>query len=136
MWEKLFCINCCISAISIIMKSMKPTSPGHNTGSYGPVPQKLDSILFQMITNGDLQRIKTEYHGYPQTRYLPLKKADLTQMNAAEKETIDQVIEQFSDWSAAAISKYPHRGPCPGKLRKRAKFWITNWLFTAKRHFL
>lgn len=76
---------------------------------YGPVPQKLDSILFQMITNGDLQRIKTEYHGYPQTRYLPLKKADLTQMNAAEKETIDQVIEQFSDWSAAAISEYSHR---------------------------
>lgn len=76
---------------------------------YGPVPQKLDSLLFQMIADGQLQRIKTDYHGYPQTRYLPLEKADLTQMNAAEKETIDQVVEQFSDWSAAAISEYSHR---------------------------
>jgi transcriptional regulator with XRE-family HTH domain len=39
---------------------------------YGPVPQKLDTILNQMIDKGQLQRVKTEYHGFPQTRYLPL----------------------------------------------------------------
>jgi transcriptional regulator with XRE-family HTH domain len=38
---------------------------------YGPVPQKLDTIINQMIDKGQLQRVKTEYHGYPQTRYLP-----------------------------------------------------------------
>ena len=87
----------------------------HLTGSqyrklpYGPVPQKLDSILAQMIANGQLQRIKTQFHGYPQTRYLPLEKADLTQLNAAAKEVLDQVIDRFSDWSASAISDYSHR---------------------------
>ncbi|MCX6323922.1 MAG: DUF4065 domain-containing protein [Sphingobacteriales bacterium] len=76
---------------------------------YGPVPQKLDSIVLQMIDKGQLQRVKTAYHGYPQTRYLPLVKADLTELKASEKEVIDRVIEQLSDWSAASISKYSHK---------------------------
>lgn len=76
---------------------------------YGPVPQKLDTIINQMIDKGQLQRVKTEYHGYTQTRYLPLEKADLTELRASEKEVIDRVIEQMSDWSAAAISNYSHK---------------------------
>ena len=76
---------------------------------YGPVPQKLDTIIGQMIEKGQLQRVKTEYHGFPQTRYLPLVKADLTELRGSEKEIIDRVIEQMSDWSAAAISNYSHK---------------------------
>lgn len=87
----------------------------HLTGSqyrklpYGPVPQKLDTVINQMIKKGQLQRMKSAYHGYPQTRYIPMEKADLTKMSAAEKETIDQVIDRFSDWSAVAISEYSHK---------------------------
>lgn len=86
----------------------------HLTGSqyrklpFGPVPQKMDSLIGQMIKNGQVQRIKTEYHGYPQTRYIPMEKADLTKMSAAEKEVIDRVIERFSEWSARMISDYSH----------------------------
>lgn len=76
---------------------------------YGPVPQKIDTIIGQMIKKGQLQRIKTNYHGHSQTRYLPLEKADLTELKASEKEIIDRVIEQMSDWSAAAISNYSHK---------------------------
>ena len=76
---------------------------------FGPVPRKLDTIIGQMIEKGQLQRVKSEYHGYPQTRYLPLMKADLTKLMASEKEIIDRVIEQMSDWSAAAISNYSHK---------------------------
>lgn len=76
---------------------------------YGPVPQKLDTIINQMIDKGQLQRLKTDYHGSPQTRYLPLVKADLTELKASEKEVIDRVIEQMSDWSASAISNYSHK---------------------------
>jgi transcriptional regulator with XRE-family HTH domain len=76
---------------------------------YGPVPQKLDTIIHQMMDKGQLQRVKTDYHGYPQIRYLPLVKADLTVLRASEKEVIDSVIEQMSDWSAAAISNYSHK---------------------------
>jgi len=76
---------------------------------YGPVPDKLGSIINQMIEKGVIQRIKTKYHGYPQTRYIPLKRADLTKMSAAEKEVIDKVIEHFSDWTATDIGEYSHK---------------------------
>ena len=36
-------------------------------------------------------------------------KTDLTQLKASEKEAIDRVIEQMSDWSATAISNYSHK---------------------------
>ncbi len=76
---------------------------------YGPVPQKLDTIINQMIDTGQIQRFKTDYYGLQQTRYLPLTKANLTELKASEKEVIDRVIEQMSDWSASAISNYSHK---------------------------
>jgi transcriptional regulator with XRE-family HTH domain len=76
---------------------------------YGPVPQQLTSIIDQMIEQANLKRVKAEYHGYTQTRYLPLVKADLTQLKASEKEVLDHVIDQFSDWSATSISNYSHK---------------------------
>ncbi|MBT7490988.1 MAG: DUF4065 domain-containing protein [Bacteroidetes bacterium] len=76
---------------------------------YGPVPQKLDIIINQMIANKQLQRINVDYHGYPQKRYLPLTKPNLKSFSASEKDVIDKVIAQFSDWSASAISEYSHK---------------------------
>jgi transcriptional regulator with XRE-family HTH domain len=76
---------------------------------YGPVPQKLDTIIGQMMENGMIQRIKTQYFDKLQIRYIPLVKADLTELKASEKEVIDKVLEQLSDLSAAAISNYSHK---------------------------
>lgn len=76
---------------------------------YGPVPQKLDAIINQMIDDRQIQRFKTDYYGLQQIRYLPLAKATLTELRASEKEVIDRVIEQMSDWSASAISNYSHK---------------------------
>lgn len=75
---------------------------------FGPVPQRIDNIIGQMMDKGMIQRIKTEYYDKLQTRYIPLAKADLTALKASEKEVIDKVIEQLSDWSAAMISDYSH----------------------------
>ena len=61
-----------------------------------------------MMDKHQLQKVKSDYHGYPQTRYLPLEKADLTKLLASEKAVSDKVIEQLSDWSASAISEYSH----------------------------
>ena len=77
--------------------------------NYGPVPQHLENALFHMTEEGQLQRVKTIYHGYSQMRYLPLVKADLSILKASEKEVIDKVIEQMSDWNATKISEYVHK---------------------------
>lgn len=76
---------------------------------FGPVPQKLDSIIKQMIASKMIERFKTEYHGYPQIRYIPLTKPNLKNLKASEKDILDKVIEQYSDWSASAISEYSHK---------------------------
>jgi len=76
---------------------------------YGPVPQKMDAIIKQMISGKMLERFKSDYHGLTQTRYIPLVRPDLTNLKASEKEVIDKVIEQYSDWSAKAISDYSHK---------------------------
>ena len=76
---------------------------------YGPIPQELDAIIIQMIDNGQLQRVKTAYHHSSLVRYLPLQKANLTELKASEKETMDRVIEQMSDWSALAITNFAHK---------------------------
>jgi transcriptional regulator with XRE-family HTH domain len=87
----------------------------HLTGSeyrklpYGPVPQKLDMIINQMIEEALIQRVKTDYHGLPQTRYLPLVKSDLTELKASEKDVIDRVIDQMGNWTAKTISDYSHK---------------------------
>jgi len=36
-------------------------------------------------------------------------KPHLTQLKASEKEVIDRVIRQMSDWSARTISDYSHK---------------------------
>jgi uncharacterized phage-associated protein len=73
------------------------------------VPQRLDTIINQMIENNQIERIKTPYFDKLQTRYIPLVNPDLKRINGAEKEVIDKVIDQMSDWSAAAISNYSHK---------------------------
>lgn len=77
--------------------------------AFGPVPQKLDSIIKEMIASKWIKRFKTEYHGYPQTRYIPLTKPNLKNLKASEKDILDKVIEQYSDWSASAIIDYSHK---------------------------
>lgn len=76
---------------------------------YGPVPEKIDSVINQMIEDGQLQRNRTNYYGLQQTRYLPLTKANLTGLKASEIEVVNRVIDQMSEWSAAALSDYSHK---------------------------
>jgi transcriptional regulator with XRE-family HTH domain len=101
---------------------------------YGPVPQKLDSILNQMLDKGQLKRLKTEYHGLSQTRYIPLEKADLTQLSAAEKMVIDDVILQMSEWNANKISEYSHKDK-PWKATAEGDFISYNLVFYRRPPF-
>lgn len=75
---------------------------------YGPVPQKLDIIINQMIRDKQIERFISDYHGYPQTRYIPLVKVNLLKLKASEKEVIDRVLDLYSDWNAIKLSDYSH----------------------------
>ena len=75
---------------------------------YGPTPVEFKKITDKMIASKELEKVKSEYFKYPQTKYLPLRKADLSILKAHEKETIDNVLEAFSDMTAKEISDYSH----------------------------
>ena len=75
----------------------------------GPKPEKLDSILQEMIDNEQIQRIKTLQNNTKHIKYIPLVKADLTALKASETAVMDYVIEQFADCSAATMQDYTQK---------------------------
>lgn len=80
----------------------------------GPFASRLDGALSGMIDDGLLQKVKAPVSSgvsIPKgaIRLLPLRKANLADMKANEKETLDQVLLQMSDWSEEAIVEYTLR---------------------------
>jgi hypothetical protein len=72
------------------------------------VPREFGEIVKDMVRHKDLTSVEDSFYGYHQTRYIPLKKADLNQLTAAEKTVLDSVVERFSDKSAKWLSDYSH----------------------------
>jgi len=75
---------------------------------YGPTPIEFKKLVEKMIREKEITKIKSEYFQYPQTKYLPLRKADLTELRASEIEIIDDVLKRLSDMRAAQLSEYSH----------------------------
>lgn len=75
---------------------------------YGPTPIEFKKIADKMIKNEDIIKVENSYFNYPQTKYLPLRKADLSKLKANEIEVINDVLNRLSDMNAAQISEYSH----------------------------
>jgi transcriptional regulator with XRE-family HTH domain len=75
---------------------------------FGPTPVEFAKIVESMISQEEMEKIKSKYFDYPQTKYLPVRKPDLSKLNALELETIEDVLNKLSDMNAAQISKYSH----------------------------
>jgi len=76
--------------------------------NYGPTPVEFRSIVNEMEGN-DITKIATKYYNYPQTKYLPLREANLKILKAHEIHLIDDVLNRLSDMSATEISEYSHK---------------------------
>lgn len=75
---------------------------------YGPTPVEFKKIVEKMINDKQIMTVKDSYFDYPQTKYLPLRKADLSRLKANEVELIDGVLNKLSDMNASQISDYSH----------------------------
>ncbi|MBU2472055.1 MAG: DUF4065 domain-containing protein, partial [Bacteroidetes bacterium] len=73
---------------------------------YGPTPVEFQKIVERMIENKEIEKVKSNYFQYPQTKYLPLRKPDLTKLSAQELELIDSVLNRLADKNAQEISDY------------------------------
>ena len=76
--------------------------------NYGPTPLEFKKIVDKMISDNEVIKVESEYFKYPQTKYLPLRKADLSKLKANEIELIDDVLNRLSDMNATQISEYSH----------------------------
>jgi len=75
---------------------------------YGPTPIEFKKITDKMMKEEEIEKVESKYFEYPQTKYLPLKKADLSKLKANEIEAINDVLNRLSDMTASQISGYSH----------------------------
>jgi len=65
--------------------------------THGPTPREFRKIVDKMIEEEEIVKVKDKYFEFPQTKYLPLRKPDLSELKATEKELIDDVLCRLSD---------------------------------------
>ena len=75
---------------------------------YGPTPVEFKKIVDRMMKDQDIEKVKSDYFNFPQTKYLPRRKADLSKMKANEVALIDDVLNRLSDMNANQISEHSH----------------------------
>ena len=75
---------------------------------YGPTPIEFKKIVDKMIEDKEIIKVESTYFEYPRTKYLPLRKPDLSKLKANETKVIDEVLDKLSDMNATQISEYSH----------------------------
>ena len=76
---------------------------------FGPTPVEFAKIIEEMEKNNEVIKVENDYYKYPQKKYLPLRKPDLSVLNGNELKVIDSVLERLSDKNASEISEYSHK---------------------------
>ena len=75
---------------------------------YGPTPMEFQKIVEKMTGDEEIDRAGSKYFDFPQTKYLPLRRPNLSKLKANEIEVIDSVLNRLSDMNASQISDYSH----------------------------
>ena len=75
---------------------------------FGPTPIEFKKITDQMITKGELEKIKSKYFQHEQKKYLPHRPADLKILSAQEILHIDDVLARLAWKNAKELSAYSH----------------------------
>lgn len=76
---------------------------------YGPTPIEFGAIVKQMIKNGEIEEVKTKFFDMDQTKYLPVRSADVSVFTGRELQHINEEIERFGNKTATEISDFSHR---------------------------
>jgi len=76
---------------------------------FGPTPVEFKKIVEMMESKGELETVKSKYFQHEQTKYLPRRTSDLSELSAKEIKHIDEVLSRLSDKSAIELSDYSHK---------------------------
>lgn len=76
---------------------------------FGPTPVEFQTIVADMIKDGEIVKVDNSFFNYPQRKYLPVREPDLTKLkDARELQHIDEVLARLSDKNATELSNYSH----------------------------
>lgn len=76
---------------------------------FGPTPVEFKKIVKEMTTNGEVEEIKSKYFQREQTKFIPIRKANVSVLNGQELKHIDEVLDRLSDKNGAELSSYSHK---------------------------
>lgn len=84
------------------------TGESYRRITHGPAPCHFHEIVNEMVGNGDIKKITSEYYGKYQKKYLPQINPDLSKLNGQEIGIINNAIDRLSSLNARAIEDYSH----------------------------
>ena len=87
----------------------------YRKNTFGPTPGEFMSIVDDMISNKEIEKVKSSFYQKEQKKYLPLRAACLDFFSAKEMKLIDEVLNRLGDKNASQISEYSH-GDIPWKV--------------------
>lgn len=77
--------------------------------TYGPTPVSFAKIVKQMEGSGALVEVKSKYFDHDQTKYIPVKEADVSSLSGQELNHIDMVLERLAHLTARQLSDLSHK---------------------------
>jgi len=77
--------------------------------TYGPTPVSFAKIVRQMESDGELVEVKSKYFDRDQTKYIPVKDADVSSLSGKELKHIDDELERLAHFTAKQLSELSHK---------------------------
>jgi len=77
--------------------------------TYGPTPVDFAKIIGKMQEDNEIEEVKTKHFNHEQTKYIPIRQANLSILSAREIKHIDHILEKYSDKSAKELSELSHK---------------------------
>ncbi len=85
------------------------TGESYRKIKHGPAPCNFGAVVKSLEQEGKIKGGKVSYGGYPQQKFIPIKRPATDLISKAEKELIDGVIQKLSRMNATQISKFSHK---------------------------
>ncbi|MFZ2205705.1 MAG: type II toxin-antitoxin system antitoxin SocA domain-containing protein [Minisyncoccia bacterium] len=76
--------------------------------TYGPTPVSFKKITREMEENGELVEVKSKYFNHDQTKYVPVKEANVDILTGRELKHIDDELEKLAHLTAKELSERSH----------------------------
>ncbi len=77
--------------------------------TFGPTPVDFAKLSEQMIKDGQIEKVKSEFYNHEMTKYFPLVNPNLELLSAQELEFIDSELEKYSGRTTTELSALSHK---------------------------